>query len=1200
MITAILVALIASALLVLIPEGSHGAIFSSDRFDDNLVIEFSPTVPYEYQEVNVTVQSIAGAAIVSANLWVDIRGSEYTASGAYPMDRVNSTARTHTLNGLAANTNVTFWITAYDGVRELESKKHYYDVAAQLSWRHKSFEENLDLMFGPTSPKEGENVTVTIDSREPDVRVRRADINVTVLLPDFAKEQSSAVSMERENDYKFVTDIRDYPGDTVVKFHVTAFDEYWTPLDSREYSYTVEKPPKVFHSGIFVIVSNNITGQYMKAKVSVYNNAGYSAGGSTDNGIFWTPTNMTDGMYTIHVDPAAAEEAEPKTVTVIVDHASSNRKIYINYGLEDVSTGYKIEDFPTTRVLVSFAAVALMFPGLFLLLRDREKKKQRAQLIKGKEDGAGKNWSTGQKGKLKKKKVIRNEEKSLQQRLLVTLEKVHEKMFESVEAKKRIGTAAAFAVLGFFGAFWCPFYPWWMILLITLVTGAIAYGFPYLSLIFISFVAIGSTGYQSPQFGLLFMIFALGVSIASLFNWKFGYLSLLMVFLSTFGLSILVPILALFLFSLYLSITVTVVSGLFMAILTSTGSLLNLSFMASSYATEKDSIVTFSRSPGGSGFTPYMYLDAVSGIRHIDLQTTGSFVQSHMTSMVPIIQIIMWVVIVLAVYFLKRRMEDMPKSRVIFHYSLTAFGILTLSTLGGMFLADFGPEIIFLRWDAVMVYVLALPAILFAVSLCFLLKGLFAEFYADKTGVKVGTRITDLMGFRQTSFEKVGGLTEVKDEIKDSMIGPLLQPEISKKFGVEPPKGMILFGPPGCGKTLLMRVIATELKVEMIGVKCSDIMSKWYGESENLINDLFRIAREKAPCVLFLDEIDAIAKRRDFYSADDVTPRLLSIMLSEMDGMDEFAEIIIIGATNKPELVDPALLRPGRFDKVIYVPPPDLPSRLEILKIHLKGKPTSKDIDLKVAAGLTKGYSGADVANLCRECATNAMRRHLKTGQKTKIGMKDFRDITDILKPSLSREMLDEYEQLQLSFERKLKRGSVRSENCDDGKVEKSEGDENETRERGRARVYEDDDEGEEFDDGDDEDDEGWEEENDDEGGMWPEDREYDDNGRQRSRDHHDGGWKEESKRRGGRRPGDRGKREGTGRSRDRGKRKGGRREGDRGTRRGGSREGDRGTRRGGRRAGERGGVGGRRKREGPGDRGNGRGPVFGDRLRWD
>jgi len=206
-------------------------------------------------------------------------------------------------------------------------------------------------------------------------------------------------------------------------------------------------------------------------------------------------------------------------------------------------------------------------------------------------------------------------------------------------------------------------------------------------------------------------------------------------------------------------------------------------------------------------------------------------------------------------------------------------------------------------------------------------------------------------------------------------------------------------------------------------------MSKWYGESENRVAELLRTARERAPTILFLDEIDSIAKRRDMYTADDVTPRLLSILLSEMDGLDKSSGVIVVGSTNKPDLIDPALMRPGRLDKIIYVPPPDYEERIEIVQVHLNGRPYSKDIDLKEVAKKTERYSGADLANLVREAATRAVKREMSSLGKTAatISMDDFSQVLPRIKPSISLRMIADYETMKMDYERKMHQ-SVRSE----------------------------------------------------------------------------------------------------------------------------------------------------------------------------
>ena len=301
----------------------------------------------------------------------------------------------------------------------------------------------------------------------------------------------------------------------------------------------------------------------------------------------------------------------------------------------------------------------------------------------------------------------------------------------------------------------------------------------------------------------------------------------------------------------------------------------------------------------------------------------------------------------------------------------------------------------------------------------------------------IGTRISQLMSLRRTSFKSVGGLNEVKKELRNAITVPLLRPKLSRIYGVNPPKGVMLFGPPGCGKTLIMRALATELNVEMIGVKCSDIMSKWYGESEEMTSRMFTIAKSRSPCILFLDEIDAVAKRRSFYSTDDVTPRLLSIMLNELDGMDESAGIMVVGATNMPELIDPALMRPGRFDKIIYVPPPDFEARKEIYKLYLRNKPLASGVNFYELAGKSEGFSGADIENVVKEASMIAMKRTIDTHRRSDITMDDFRKILSQIKPSVSKKMQKEFAKLGEDYSRKTEEAKTKKKKVRKYKGEK-------------------------------------------------------------------------------------------------------------------------------------------------------------------
>ncbi len=256
-------------------------------------------------------------------------------------------------------------------------------------------------------------------------------------------------------------------------------------------------------------------------------------------------------------------------------------------------------------------------------------------------------------------------------------------------------------------------------------------------------------------------------------------------------------------------------------------------------------------------------------------------------------------------------------------------------------------------------------------------------------------------------WEDIGGLEEVKKELREAVEWPLKNPEIFKRLGIKPPKGILLYGPPGCGKTLLARAVATESEANFITIKGPEVFSKWVGESEKAIREVFRKARMAAPAVIFFDEIDSLVPRRGLGFADSgVTERVISQLLTEMDGIVTLEDIVVIAATNRPDIVDPAVLRPGRFDRLIYVPEPDEKSRLEIFKIYTKNMPLAGDVDLKKLAEMTKNYSGADIEALCREAAMNALRKDVNAKEVT---FTDFQEAMKKVGPAISPEMENWY-----------------------------------------------------------------------------------------------------------------------------------------------------------------------------------------------
>ncbi len=275
----------------------------------------------------------------------------------------------------------------------------------------------------------------------------------------------------------------------------------------------------------------------------------------------------------------------------------------------------------------------------------------------------------------------------------------------------------------------------------------------------------------------------------------------------------------------------------------------------------------------------------------------------------------------------------------------------------------------------------------------------------------------------------IGGLENVKQALREAVEWPLKYPEAFQALGINPPKGILLYGPPGTGKTLLAKAVATESEANFIGIRGPEVLSKWVGESEKNIREIFRKARQAAPTVVFIDEIDAIAPRRGT-DVNRVTDRLINQLLTEMDGLEENSGVVVIAATNRPDILDPALLRPGRFDRLILVPAPDEKARYEIFKVHTRKMPLAEDVDLKELAKRTEGYTGADIAAVCREAAMSAMRRALKEGiikpgvrmdevrQRVKITMKDFEEALKKVGSSVSKETMEYYKKIEEQFKK--------------------------------------------------------------------------------------------------------------------------------------------------------------------------------------
>ncbi|MFW9920180.1 MAG: CDC48 family AAA ATPase, partial [Candidatus Thorarchaeota archaeon] len=228
-------------------------------------------------------------------------------------------------------------------------------------------------------------------------------------------------------------------------------------------------------------------------------------------------------------------------------------------------------------------------------------------------------------------------------------------------------------------------------------------------------------------------------------------------------------------------------------------------------------------------------------------------------------------------------------------------------------------------------------------------------------------------------WDDVGGLEKVKARLREAVEAPLRHPEVFTEMGIRSPKGVLLFGPPGTGKTMLAKAVATEAEANFISIRGPEIFNKYVGESEKAVREIFKKARQTAPCILFFDEIDAIMSSRTARDDTGVSKRIVNQFLAELDGMQSLQNVLVIGATNRADILDPAVLRPGRFDAVVFVPPPDLEARKEILRVHTKNMPLADDVNLDTLATMTEGFSGADIEGLTREAAMAAVRADWKS-----------------------------------------------------------------------------------------------------------------------------------------------------------------------------------------------------------------------------
>lgn len=272
----------------------------------------------------------------------------------------------------------------------------------------------------------------------------------------------------------------------------------------------------------------------------------------------------------------------------------------------------------------------------------------------------------------------------------------------------------------------------------------------------------------------------------------------------------------------------------------------------------------------------------------------------------------------------------------------------------------------------------------------------------------------------EVHWEDLGGLERVKQEIIEAVEWPLHYPEAFEAAGIRPPRGILLYGLPGTGKTMVARAVATESGLNFISIKGPELMSRWVGESERAVREVFRKARQAAPALIFFDEIDSIVPARSSGMDTNVTERVVSQFLTELDGLVELKDVVVLAATNRPDLIDPSLLRPGRFDRLVHIPMPDIMARREILRIYLEKMPLTDDVDIDDLIKLTDGYSGADIEMVCREAGMIAIRRIITPGirrealllDRLEVSREDFERAFETVRPHISAGMLKEYMQM--------------------------------------------------------------------------------------------------------------------------------------------------------------------------------------------
>ncbi|OYR42516.1 ATPase [Halorubrum sp. Ib24] len=287
------------------------------------------------------------------------------------------------------------------------------------------------------------------------------------------------------------------------------------------------------------------------------------------------------------------------------------------------------------------------------------------------------------------------------------------------------------------------------------------------------------------------------------------------------------------------------------------------------------------------------------------------------------------------------------------------------------------------------------------------------DFSGALTEVEPSAMREVLVELPKISWDDVGGLSEAKEQVQESVEWPLTSPEKFDRMGVDAPKGVLLYGPPGTGKTLMAKAVANETNANFISVRGPQLLSKWVGESEKAIRQTFRKARQVSPTIIFFDELDSLAPSRGQEMGNNVSERVVNQLLTELDGLEDMGDVMVIGATNRPDMIDPALLRSGRFDRLVMIGQPDQEGREQILDIHTQDTPLAPDVSLREVAEITDGYVGSDLEGIAREAAIEALR---DDDDAEEVEMKHFRRAMESVRPTVNDDILSYYEEIEQQF----------------------------------------------------------------------------------------------------------------------------------------------------------------------------------------